>query len=138
MFAKRVYDVQPLFSEPELKLDGYTVLKNGAGYLLKNKNKFNLLKPDIQVIFDGVNSKVTITANSFPKLFAWAGVVWMLAMLCLFAVLIITGEFSYAIKFWFGVIVGMWIVIPVTVVALCIVFRKNTKRIFEDIHSQLK
>jgi hypothetical protein len=59
-------------------------------------------------------------------------------MVSLFAVFFVTGEFAYALKFWFGVIVGAWVVIPLIAITLFVLFPKITKPLFEDIYTQLK
>ncbi len=138
MFFKKVYDLPPIYKESGLSLDGYATQKTGTGYSLKNKNKLNPMKPDIQVKLDRINNNVTITANSIPKLLPLIGIIWAIAMVSLFAVFFVTGEFAYALKFWFGVIIGAWVVIPTSAVVLFVLFRKKMKPIFDDIYAQLK
>ena len=138
MFLKKVYDLPPIYNDTEFKLEGYATQKTGTGYSLKNKNKLNPMKPDIQVKFDGINNKVTIIANSIPKLLPLIGIIWAIAMVSLFAVFFVSGEFAYALKFWFGVIVGAWVVIPLIAITLFVLFPKITKPLFEDIYTQLK
>lgn len=141
MFIKKVYNIESVFKENttnilSINLDGYTVQQSLTGLNLKSKNKFNVLKPDIQIRFDA-DYNVTITANSIPKLLFLLGIVWAIAMISLFAILFITGEFAYAIKFWFGVIIGAWILVPLTAIVLWVLFRKSAKHIFEEIYSQI-
>ena len=138
MFLKKVYDLPPIYNDTEFKLEGYATQKTGTGYSLKNKNKLNPMKPDIQVKLDRINNNVTITANSIPKLLPLIGIIWAIAMVSLFAVFFVSGEFAYALKFWFGVIVGAWVVIPLIAITLFVLFPKITKPLFEDIYTQLK
>lgn len=142
MFAKKIYDINSVFDNgvPNIKephLSGYVTQQSLAGFSLKSKNKFNILKPDIQINFDAIGNKATVIVNSIPKFLYVFGFVWMALMIALFAIFFITGEFAYAIKFWFGVIIGAWILVPLTAIILCILFRKSAKHIFEEIHSQI-
>ncbi len=142
MFAKKIYDINSLFENgvltiKKIHLAGYTTQHSFTGFTLKNKNKFNILKPDIQISFDEICNKVTVTANSISKFLFLLGFTWIFLMIALFAIFFITGEFAYAIKFWFGVIIGTWILVPLTAIIICILFRKSAKHIFEEIYSQI-
>ena len=142
MFARKIYDINCVFKDGILNikepyLTGYTTQQSFTGFTLKNKNKFNVLKPDIQINFDKICNKVTITANSIPKFIFLLSIPWMFLMIALFAIVFITGEFAYAIKFWFGVIISTWIIIPTAIIVLSVMFRKASKQIFEDIYMQL-
>ena len=142
MFARKSYDINCVFEDGVLNmkepyLTGYTTQQSFTGFTLKNKNIFNVFKPDIQINFDKICNKVTITANSIPKFIFLLNIPGMSLMIVLFAIILITGDFAFAIKFWFGVIISAWIVIPTAAIVISVMFRKASKQIFEEIHTQI-
>ena len=142
MFARKIYDINCVFKDGILNmkepyLTGYTTQQSFTGFTLKNKNKFNVFKPDIQIKFDKIRNKVTVTANSIPKFIFLLSIPWMFLMIALFAIIFITGDFAFAIKFWIGIIISAWLIIPTAAIVISVMFRKASKQIFEEIHTQI-
>ena len=145
MYKKQVFDINLGFDFDKLKefipvLEGYETQITPIGFRLRNANKFgrifNEFKPDIEIKYILHEKKMTLISNSLHKYFSWLIVGWIVLMIILMSMVVLLEDGSFIFKFWFGVIIGAWFVIPSSMIVSYVIFRKKTEKLFDKIYSQ--
>lgn len=142
MYKKQVFDIDyerfKVFTPVAL---GYETQNTPTGFRLRNANKigriFNEFKPDIEINYNPHTKKMTFISNSLLKYFACLAVYWLILMAILLGMVILSVNGSFIFKFWFGVIIGTWFVIPCSIIVSYLIFSKKTKKLFDDIYLQI-